>query len=118
MNKLQDELSVIYLAYKDWMYNKIFNLNEPPITVQGVLKIACQHEADKLVPETTLEQILKMADAFLKTVKNTSWNNPSAPPSNSQPSAPSVQINPTPPPPQEQHPYQEMPPEDVNPFTM
>ncbi len=75
-----------YLAFREWMYNKIFNLNEDPMTLQGVFKIACENVGTK-ADNVTLETVLKKAEGLLGAVKNISWNNPAAAPqqSNLQP---------------------------------
>lgn len=89
----------VYLEFRSWMYDKIFNLNEDPITTQGVLKIACNNKAMK-GEKVFVKDILTLANGILKAVKNTEWKNPMSQPQQSnlrqseQPTTPPVETPP------------------------
>ena len=125
MNKLREPGNECYSAFKGWMYNKIFNLNEDPMTTQGVFKIACENVGNGM-ENSTIADVLTRADGFLSTVKNIEWNNPtqSHQQSNSQQSGqqqpPPQQSQPNQPPVEEPH-HEEPPPEQSppsGPFTI
>jgi len=102
-----------YLGFREWMYNKVFNLNEEPITLQGVFKIACENIGNS--PDTvTVEQVLKKADGLLAAVKNISWNNPAESPVQQNNLQQPVAQTPPPPVQQPQAPPQEQTPPPGN----
>ena len=125
MNKLREPGNECYSAFKEWMYNKIFNLNQDPMTVQGVFKIACENIGNGM-ENSTIGDVLTRAEGFLSTVKNIEWKNPTQSPqqSNSQQSEqqqpPPPQNQPSQPPVEETH-HEEAPPEEnppQGPFTI
>lgn len=83
-NKVAVSGNDVYLAFREWMYNKIFNLSEEPITLQGVFKIACENIGVKS-DQVTIQDVLTKADALLNAVKNITWNNPAKVPVNQPP---------------------------------
>ncbi len=102
MSKLREDGNAAYSAFKSWMYDKIFNLKEDPMTVQGVFKITCENVGNSM-DNSDITKVLEKANLFLSTVKNVEWINPTqAPQQNVQPS----NVN------SQQQPPQQVPPQN------
>jgi len=75
-NSCRDSVNAEYLdvfrALREWLYTKVMDEGENSEAMSGIIKIVGKFY-EKEQEKTSLQNVLKLADYYLKETKNTSW---------------------------------------------